>query len=351
VGELRDSISRDTDDQQDTDDVQRSSLPLSGQTPPAEDLPVSPAQLDVVEPQPSRSRPLFEDISDAEDEPATPPRAAADLSPVSMFHSPFGSASTSIFDGVQSWSPCRVPDNDCSSSLPHTAVSQFLPAVSPALPDVSFCPARTSPPPPSLEDLSAAGVLVTGVMSPLTIDVGVETTAECRDITDDVDASKTGTEVADIAQQQADDVTDTSQVTSCVTSDVSRSPQPVSTAVTEEQSPPATTSISLNEVASTTDASLSPSPPKIPRLRIVMGAGDAAGQLTGSPGNSAASLPYVVTVDNAVAEQPASPGRDVIDDVTESSSPPLVESLSRRKMKNGASAKVRLVIVNLSSLL
>ena len=48
---------------------------------------------------------------------------------------------------------------------------------------------------------------------------------------------------------------------------------------------------------------LSPSPPKIPRLIIVMGAGSGgdAGQLTRSPGSSSASLPYVVTVDNALA--------------------------------------------------
>jgi len=48
---------------------------------------------------------------------------------------------------------------------------------------------------------------------------------------------------------------------------------------------------------------LSPSPPKIPRLSIVMGAGSGgdAGQLTRSPGSSLASLPYVVTVDSALA--------------------------------------------------
>jgi len=47
---------------------------------------------------------------------------------------------------------------------------------------------------------------------------------------------------------------------------------------------------------------LSPSPPKIPRLSIVMGAGSRgdAGQLTRSPGSSSASLPYVVTVDSAL---------------------------------------------------
>ena len=48
---------------------------------------------------------------------------------------------------------------------------------------------------------------------------------------------------------------------------------------------------------------LSPSPPKIPRLSIVMGAGYGgdAGQPTRSPGSSSASLPYVVTVDSALA--------------------------------------------------
>jgi len=48
---------------------------------------------------------------------------------------------------------------------------------------------------------------------------------------------------------------------------------------------------------------LSPSPPKIPRLSIVMGAGSGgdAGQLTHSPGDSSASLPFIVTVDSAMA--------------------------------------------------
>jgi len=48
----------------------------------------------------------------------------------------------------------------------------------------------------------------------------------------------------------------------------------------------------------------------IPRLSIVMGAGSGggaggdAGQLTRSPGSSSASLPYVVTVDSALALAP-----------------------------------------------
>ena len=48
---------------------------------------------------------------------------------------------------------------------------------------------------------------------------------------------------------------------------------------------------------------LSPSPPKILRLSIVTGAGSGgdAGQLTRSPGSNSASLPYVVTVDSALA--------------------------------------------------
>ena len=48
---------------------------------------------------------------------------------------------------------------------------------------------------------------------------------------------------------------------------------------------------------------LSPSPPKIPRLNIVLGAGSGgdSGQLTRSPGSSSASLPYVVSVDSALA--------------------------------------------------
>ena len=47
---------------------------------------------------------------------------------------------------------------------------------------------------------------------------------------------------------------------------------------------------------------LSPSPPKIPRLHIVVGAGSGgdAGQLTRSPGSSSVSLAYVVTVDSAL---------------------------------------------------
>jgi len=50
-------------------------------------------------------------------------------------------------------------------------------------------------------------------------------------------------------------------------------------------------------------ASFGLSPPKIPRLSIVMGAGSGGdpGQLTRSPGSSSASLPYVVTVDSALA--------------------------------------------------
>ena len=48
---------------------------------------------------------------------------------------------------------------------------------------------------------------------------------------------------------------------------------------------------------------LSPSPPSIPRLSIVMAAGSGgdAGQLTHPYGSSSASLPYVVTVDSALA--------------------------------------------------
>jgi len=45
------------------------------------------------------------------------------------------------------------------------------------------------------------------------------------------------------------------------------------------------------------------SPPKIPQLSIVMGVGSGgdAGQLTHCPGSSSASLPYVVTIDSALA--------------------------------------------------
>jgi len=343
VEEPRDSIPRDRDDRQVVDDVQRSSVRGSRQTSPAEDLPT---QLDAVESQPPR--PLFEDISDAEDDAAqsaTPPQGAdssPDVSPVSLFHSPVGSASASVFDGVQSWPPCRVPDDDCSSSLPAAAAaSEFFPAVAPVVPDVSFCPTVVSPP-PSLEDMTTDGVVLTSAMAPLTIDTGVETTTtvECPLAADDVDAPQSVAEAVDAAQQRADDVTDTSDVTPGVTSpDVGRSPQAVT-----ERSPP-TASMPFEEAAS----NLSPSPPKIPRLRIVMGAGDAS-QSARSPGSCAASLPYVVTVDGAladVADQSASPPprRDVTDDVNESSSPPpSVESLSRQQRK--VRHKVRLVIVN-----
>jgi len=56
-------------------------------------------------------------------------------------------------------------------------------------------------------------------------------------------------------------------------------------------------------LCATVSSGLSPSPTKIPRLSIVMGAGAGgdAGQLTRSPGSSSASLAYVVTVDSALA--------------------------------------------------
>ena len=344
----RDMAARDTVDHLDAEDV---SAPVSCRTSTTGD---GTTPSDAVEPEP---RPLFEDISDAEDEPAqsvTTPRPA-DVSPVAQFHSPVGSAST--FDRVQSWASSVA--NDCSSSLPAAAAAaaaaantcQFFPAAvaaaptpssaatCPAVPDAPFYANLTSPPPPPLEDMVTAGILLPRAMTPLTIDTDFETTVD-PEVSDDAgDASQSGVEVMEPAQQQADDVTDTSHLESAVTSDVG-SPQ----TVTEQ--PPATSSVSVDET-------VSPSPPKIPRLRIVMGAAAAgdASQSSTSPG-SAASLPYVVTVDDVrapvdVTEQSSSsPPRDVSDDVTEPPPSPLVESVSRQqrnKVKHSATAKVRSV--------
>ena len=344
----RDTVARELTDHQDADDV---STPVGCPTSTTGD---GTTPSGAVEPEP---RPLFEDISDAEDEPAqsaTTPRQA-DVSPVAMFHSPVGSASR--FDRVQSWASSVA--NDCSSSLPaaSTVVAstcpQFCPAVAaaappassaatgPAVPDAPFYPNLTSPPPPPLEDMVTAGILMPRAMTPLTIDTDFDTTLG-PEFTDDFgDASHLGVDVMDTAQQRADDVTDTSHLGSAVTPDVVRSPQ------TATEHPPATSSVSLDET-------VTPSPPKIPRLRIVMGAAAAAGdasQSSTSPG-SAASLPYVVTVDDALApvdatEQSASSSQhDVSDDVTEPPTSALVESLSRQqrnKVKHSAAAKVRSV--------
>jgi len=59
----------------------------------------------------------------------------------------------------------------------------------------------------------------------------------------------------------------------------------------------------VQQLCAAASSGLSPSPPKIPRLSIVMAAGSGgdAGQLTRSSGSSSASLPYVVTVDSALA--------------------------------------------------
>jgi len=58
-----------------------------------------------------------------------------------------------------------------------------------------------------------------------------------------------------------------------------------------------------DQLSHAASSGLSPSPPKIQRLSIAIGAGSGgdAGQLTRSPGSSSASLPYVVTVDSALA--------------------------------------------------
>ena len=113
-------------------------------------------------------------------------------------------------------------------------------------------------------------------------------------------------------QPASDDVTDTSRaVTSRAASDV------------DAESP----SMSFEERLT---GRLSPSPPKIPRLRIVMTVADH-GQSRTSPGSGA----YVVTVDDAQR-------RDVTDDVAESSSPSAESgSRQRRKARHGASTKVR----------
>jgi len=354
----RDTVARDTVDHQDADDV---STPVGCPTSTTGDG-TTPSV--AVEPEP---RPLFEDISDAEDEPAqlaTTPRPA-DVSPVVLFHSPVGSAST--FDRVQSWA--SSVSNDCSNSLPAAAAivastcPQFFPAAAagppassaatgPAAPDAPFYANLTSPPPPPLEDMVTAGILVPRAMTPLTIDTDFDTTLGPEFTTDFGDASHSGLDVMDTAQQPADDVTDTSHSGSAVTLDVVvRSPQ------TAIEQPPATSSVSVDET-------VSPSPPKIPRLRIVMGAaasaaaGDAS-QSSTSPG-SAASLPYVVTVDDTlspvdVTEQSASsPRRDVTDDVSEPPTSALVESVSRQqssKVKHSAAAKVRSVYRVLSRVL
>jgi len=328
-----DPVPHEQVDQQDVDDVKASSPVVSIESSIAEDEAAT---------EPGR---LFENISDVEDELETslplPVDSSQDVSPVSMFRSPAGLAST--FDKVQTWS-CSVPD-DCSSLLPAAgAACQFIPADSastpgPDVPDVPFHPTLTSPPPPPLEEMMTAGVILPRAMTPLTIDTSFET-AQCQEVADVGHASTSGAEVMDTAQQQGDDVTDTSDLTSCLTSYINRSAETMSVVMDQ---PAPTTSVSFFD--ETSSAHVSPSPPKIPRLRIVMGASDTS-QSTTSPGSSTASLPYVVTLDDVptdVAEQSdfaTSPQRDVMGDVTEASS--LVESGSsqQRKVKHGASTKV-----------
>ena len=264
-------------------------------------------------------RDLFERISDADH---TPPRPAAAVvssqdvspSPVPLFQS--AAQRTSVFDMVRSW-PCTVPNN-CSISPPPPAAPVTCQSL-PAVPEPTFYAKLASPPPPPLEDLLTAGMMLPRVMTPLTID-----TSNCLEVTRDDDAEVT---------ERADDVSDVS----CMTSDVNSS-----LGVATEQ-PPAGTCLD--------EAAVSPSPSKIPRLRIVMAACDV-GQLTTSPG-SASSLPYVVTVDDEEAlalaadddvTGQASPPRD---DVVDDSSSSLVESGSRsqRKVKQGAAGKVRCVSI------
>jgi len=286
----------------------------------------------------------FNDVSNDDDDAAqssaTPLRGGPDtsshgVSRVTLFHSPPAvSASLGLFDRVQSWP--RVLDNNdnsCSNTPPvpdtaGTSCRQFISAVSLAgTRDVAFCPTLSSPPPPTLEDMTTPGGLLVSpggcVMSPLTIDTG----AKCRTATppaqDGEDDAATHV-TDDVAEQRAadDDVTATLHVTTSqhVTSDVE-----------------ATTSVCVDETAE----SSSPSPPKIPRLRIVMGAqGDVPVQSLTSPASSS-SLPYVVTIDNsdaaiAAADQSTSPRPDnVTDEVTQSSaSSPFADESAPSKLQH-----------------
>lgn len=263
---------------------------------PVESSPdVVEAQSSVVESAVPHHSP-FEDVSDADDDP---PQTAT---PVSLF------VSTSTTERVHPWTwPCIV-SNGCSNSPPVSATASYdLFPVSHAAPAV---PSSSSP---RVDDMMPAMVMLPTPMKPLTIDTSVEP-SRCQEVDE---ASKSTAEVIDEVQQQGDDIMDTSQMTSEVTE------QPLST-----------TSLLL------TDAS--PSPPKIPRLRIIMGAGDAS-QLTTSPGSSSASVPYVVTVDDALADVTAT--SQPSHDVDESLSSSLADSVSRqqRKMKSNSVVKVRSV--------
>lgn len=225
---------------------------------------------------PERPWPLFEDISDAEDDE---PRPSADPPQ----RSPLVGAASSTWDAVAQSSPPPPPPVDCSSSLPPASIAAG-PAVSASL---SPAPVPAPPPVSALEPgvvLPAPGP--TGLMRPLTVDTGCEYPA-------------------DAATRRHDDVTTTSPVTS---------------------------------------EADGPSPPKIPRLRIVMAAaGDGEGASCGwasSPGRvgncasgAASAVPYVVTL---ASQQ--SPRRDVSDDVMETSSG---ESASASRHRRKARHKVR----------
>lgn len=225
---------------------------------------------------PERPWPLFEDISDAEDDE---PRPSADPPQ----RSPLVGAASSTWDAVAQSSP-PPPPVDCSSSLPPASFAAG-PAVSASL---SPAPVPAPPPVSALEPgvvLPAPGP--TGLMRPLTVDTGCEYPS-------------------DAATRRHDDVTTTSPVTS---------------------------------------EADGPSPPKIPRLRIVMAAaaGDGEGPSCGwasSPGRvgncasgAASAVPYVVTL---ASQQ--SPQRDVSDDVMDTSSG---ESASASRHRRKARHKVR----------
>lgn len=282
------------------------------------------------------AQPLFEDISDAEDEPPqspTPPppqrveNVSQALHPASLFHS---AVRSSTFNCTQ---PYVVPNNDCSSSLPAVAISvasssQFFPAVSPAavvlpVPEIPFCAKISSPPPLlPLEDMITAGVLLPRAMTPLTIDTGSE------NLTSGEVMESEFMSAGDVkVMEQENEITDTSHA---VESDVNRSLLQMMSDVVEQSE----SALSGSPKEDMVRESLSPSPPKIPRLRIVMGTliGDTIQSAT-SPG-SAASLPYVVTVNAADQSDLAtseSPPIDVTDDVMESSS-----SSSSSLMKSGS---------------
>jgi len=351
VDEARDLVPRDMADQRDSDadEVHRASPQLSCAASMTDDI--AETQSDTVEShqqQQQQARPLlFEDISDAEDEPvqsAAQRPTAADLSSSSSTSSQSlaGSASTTSYVGEQSCSR-PVPD-DCSiSPSPAAAACQLLPAAAATSPEMpcAVYPELTSPPPPPLDDMVTGPIvpLPSSVMSPPTMDRGdgFDGSTQWREVVGaGGEVSASTAEVADTAGQLADDVMDTSDVASWLTSDVN---------VTDHPALPSTPT-SVDDAAA--DGRPSPSPPKIPRLRIVMGAptGDP-GQSSTSTGGIAASLPYVVTVSDealtsvTAADQPelatTSPQQHYVttDDVTESSSSTssLAESASKQRRK------------------